>query len=102
MWTIFFSLLVVVALSSSHCPLTSRNSLLTCFSQHVDVDHDGKLNRYEVGNVTEYMFFDVCDINGDEFLDLNDWNDPFACCLERNCIYSVCHFCETHFNWTAA
>lgn len=100
MWKIFL-FLVVLASSSLHCPLVERNGLLSCFSQHVDMNHNGKLSKSEVANVTELMFFDACDMNSDGFLDLTDWNDPFACCLERNCIYSVCNFCETHFNWTS-
>lgn len=97
-------LFLFIALSNSvNCIDLNRDSLLDCFSKHVDTNHDGNITYSEVSAVTDPIFFSMCDINMDGVLNMLDWDTPISCCLkqDRSCIYKVCNQCFITFNWVS-
>lgn len=82
------------------CENMARNELLNCFSQKVDLNHDGNITRAEIPSITKPWFFDICDLNHDGVLNLEDWNHPDACCQTRECIKKVCIICIGKLHYT--
>lgn len=91
-------LLIVIAFftlpaDAGRCSSMERDTLLGCFSHHIDANHDGRITRDEIPSFTKPWFFDMCDIDHDGALTLADWNAEDACCRDHECIYKVCNTC---------
>ena len=98
---LFCVMLIFCDGSTPDCLTVSRDSLLNCFSVHIDSNQDGNITMGEVTAVLNVTaFFHICDINTDQVLNLYDWNHPLGCCCFRSCIYQVCETCINTFNWT--
>ncbi|MBX9637219.1 MAG: hypothetical protein K2Q45_06680 [Nitrosomonas sp.] len=95
-------LIATVFGATPNCTTIARDDLLSCFSAHIDTDHSGNLSRAEVQAVTEPIFFNICDMNMDHVLGMDDWNHPVGCCKFNPCLYNICMKCVTLFNWTVA
>jgi hypothetical protein len=95
------------------CYTMPRESLLSCFSELVDTNHDNILTAAEVDSFTtrccanwpnstmnpnDYLQM-RCDMNWDGVLDSYDWNHRHACCRDKADIIHVCDFCYKN-GWT--
>lgn len=87
----FFLLLAVVLtpVDAGRCSTMARDTLLGCFSNHIDANHDGRITRDEIPSFTKPWFFDMCDLDHDGALTEADWNAENACCRDHECIYKV-------------
>lgn len=92
MWLIVIAFFALLA-DAGRCSSMERDTLLSCFSQHIDANHDGRITRDEIPSFTKPWFFDMCDIDRDGALTLADWNAEDACCRDHECIYKVCNTC---------
>jgi hypothetical protein len=101
----FIFLLIAAAAGMPCLRMTGgRDSLLSCFSTHVDLNGDEIITEAEAFAflpVRGYVdsIFRMCDTDKDGNLTRVDWNATLGCCHGPACIVKVCRHCELA-GWT--
>ena len=86
----------------------TREEILGCFSQYMDMDGDGYLNVTEVNHFMLYdpcesrpplvvgeSFISMCDKNGDGLLSVEDYDHANSCMNILGLARVVCDECKT-------
>jgi hypothetical protein len=82
------------------CRTLTRDTLLSCFSQFVDTNHDDSLSSAEVGAFltaqhipAQSVVMRLCDLNKDGALTSADWTNTSACVQDQAIITRACYVC---------
>ena len=110
---ILFAASYAVIVPAHICPGT-RDSLLPCFNNLIDLDNDGKITTAELdtmyvsnaamlskyqGRYSSSEIMRRCDTDSNGWLDIVDWNSNKSCLLsendkERDFVCRLCYMCQ--------
>lgn len=94
--------------------LTHRDTLLGCFYELIDTNHDLILNSTELNNYSTVCCSNIpgdgiipkpddwiymCDMNHDNLLTVDDWRDKHGCLNQNWMVKEMCAACY-RFGWT--